>query len=183
MTYNELRYKGGGAFAVPFPYPKLPDLKPLYSTVTCYLQTVLCMRRYTGKSRHRNLQRALTLHFTALLSISKELRGFFCEKRVRIKNTQWYWESFNENEWPFVLYTEFKIRRAWWSRDKGCKSSSTENWDSMFDWQFLRLHNDAIIVLMMEAVSTSETSVNFHETTRRNSPEDIHILILCEFLI
>jgi hypothetical protein len=27
--------------------------------------------------------------------------------------------------------------------------------------------------LMMEAVSTSETSVNFCETTRRNIPEDI----------
>jgi hypothetical protein len=29
-----------------------------------------------------------------------------------------------------------------------------------------------LIVLMMEAVSTSETSVNFYQTTRRNIPED-----------
>jgi hypothetical protein len=27
----------------------------------------------------------------------------------------------------------------------------------------------------MEAVSTSETSVNFYKTTRRNNPEDSHI--------
>jgi hypothetical protein len=31
---------------------------------------------------------------------------------------------------------------------------------------------DCLIVLMMEAVSTSETSMNFHETTWRNIPED-----------
>jgi hypothetical protein len=29
-----------------------------------------------------------------------------------------------------------------------------------------------IIALMMEAASTSETSVNFYQTTRRNIPED-----------
>jgi hypothetical protein len=28
---------------------------------------------------------------------------------------------------------------------------------------------------MMEAESTSETSVNFYQTTRRNSPEDSHL--------
>jgi hypothetical protein len=28
--------------------------------------------------------------------------------------------------------------------------------------------------LMMEAVTTSETSVNFYQTTRRNNPEDSH---------
>jgi hypothetical protein len=33
-----------------------------------------------------------------------------------------------------------------------------------------------ITALTMEAVSTSETSVNFYETTRRNIPEDIIIL-------
>jgi hypothetical protein len=32
-----------------------------------------------------------------------------------------------------------------------------------------------IIALMMEAVSASETSVNFYETTRRNLPEDSHL--------
>jgi hypothetical protein len=32
-----------------------------------------------------------------------------------------------------------------------------------------------LIVLMMEAVSTSETSVNFYETTRRNNPKDSHL--------
>jgi hypothetical protein len=29
--------------------------------------------------------------------------------------------------------------------------------------------------MMMEASSTSETSVNFHQTTRRNNPEDSHL--------
>jgi hypothetical protein len=32
-----------------------------------------------------------------------------------------------------------------------------------------------LIPLMMEAVSTSETSVNLYETTRRNIPEDSHL--------
>jgi hypothetical protein len=30
------------------------------------------------------------------------------------------------------------------------------------------------IALMMEAASTSETSVNFYQTTQRNNPEDSH---------
>jgi hypothetical protein len=33
----------------------------------------------------------------------------------------------------------------------------------------------AHIVLMMEAVRTSETLVNFYETTRRNIPEGCHL--------
>jgi hypothetical protein len=32
-----------------------------------------------------------------------------------------------------------------------------------------------LIVLMMEAVSTSETSVNFYQTTRLNITEDCHL--------
>jgi hypothetical protein len=32
----------------------------------------------------------------------------------------------------------------------------------------------AIVALMMEAASTSETSVNFYQTARRNNPEDSH---------
>jgi hypothetical protein len=34
-----------------------------------------------------------------------------------------------------------------------------------------------IIVLVMEAANTSETSVNFYQITRRNSPEDSHLHI------
>jgi hypothetical protein len=34
---------------------------------------------------------------------------------------------------------------------------------------------ERLIALMMEAVSTSETSVNFYETTRCNIPEDRHL--------
>jgi hypothetical protein len=33
----------------------------------------------------------------------------------------------------------------------------------------------SIIRAMMEAASTSETSVNFYQTTRRNNPEDSHL--------
>jgi hypothetical protein len=33
----------------------------------------------------------------------------------------------------------------------------------------------SLIALMMEAISTSETSINFYETTRRNIPEDGHL--------
>jgi hypothetical protein len=32
-----------------------------------------------------------------------------------------------------------------------------------------------LIDMMMEAASTSETSVNFYQTTRRNIPEDNHL--------
>jgi hypothetical protein len=31
------------------------------------------------------------------------------------------------------------------------------------------------ITLMMKAAGTSETSVNFYQTTRRNNPEDSHL--------
>jgi hypothetical protein len=34
---------------------------------------------------------------------------------------------------------------------------------------------DRTIALMMEAASTSEMSVNFYQTTRRNNPEDSHL--------
>jgi hypothetical protein len=33
----------------------------------------------------------------------------------------------------------------------------------------------SLIALMMEAASTSETSVNFYQTTQRNNPDDSHI--------
>jgi hypothetical protein len=37
------------------------------------------------------------------------------------------------------------------------------------------------IATMMEAASTSETSVNFCQNTRRNNPEDTHLLLLKYF--
>jgi hypothetical protein len=37
------------------------------------------------------------------------------------------------------------------------------------------------IALMMEAAITSETSVNFHQTTRCNNPEDSHLQVSSEF--
>jgi hypothetical protein len=35
----------------------------------------------------------------------------------------------------------------------------------------------SIIALMMEAVSSSEMSVNFYQTTRNNIPEDSNLLL------
>jgi hypothetical protein len=35
----------------------------------------------------------------------------------------------------------------------------------------------SLIALMMEAASASETSVNFSQTPRRNTPEDSHLQI------
>jgi hypothetical protein len=35
-----------------------------------------------------------------------------------------------------------------------------------------------IKVMMMEAASTSETSVDFYQSTRRNNPEDSHLRTL-----
>jgi hypothetical protein len=39
-----------------------------------------------------------------------------------------------------------------------------------------RKPSDSFIALMMEAISTSETSVNFCETTRRSIQENCHLL-------
>jgi hypothetical protein len=36
-----------------------------------------------------------------------------------------------------------------------------------------------MIALIMEAISTSETSVNFYQITRRNIPEDSHLHTRC----
>jgi hypothetical protein len=38
-----------------------------------------------------------------------------------------------------------------------------------------------IRVIMMEAASTSETSVNFYQTTRRYNPEDCHFSLAQPF--
>jgi hypothetical protein len=35
------------------------------------------------------------------------------------------------------------------------------------------------IALMMEAANTSETSVNFYQTTRHNNPEESHLHTRC----
>jgi hypothetical protein len=37
-------------------------------------------------------------------------------------------------------------------------------------------------VLMIEATSISETSINFYQTTRRNNPEDSHLYIHSEYI-
>jgi hypothetical protein len=37
------------------------------------------------------------------------------------------------------------------------------------------------VSLIMEAASTSETPVNFYQTTRRNNPEDSHIKVIYYF--
>jgi hypothetical protein len=39
--------------------------------------------------------------------------------------------------------------------------------------------NNVSIALMMEAVSTSETSVDFYHTMRRSIPEDSHVYTHC----
>jgi hypothetical protein len=40
-----------------------------------------------------------------------------------------------------------------------------------------RVVSQKLTALMMEAANTSETSVSFYETTRRNIPEDSHFHI------
>jgi hypothetical protein len=48
----------------------------------------------------------------------------------------------------------------------------------MSDWRWLS-SGMLIIALMMEAVSTSETSGIFYQTTRHNIPEDSHLHTCC----
>jgi hypothetical protein len=40
-----------------------------------------------------------------------------------------------------------------------------------------------LIALMMEAARTSETLVNFYQTTRRYNPEDSHLLVIIRFKV
>jgi hypothetical protein len=41
--------------------------------------------------------------------------------------------------------------------------------------KFTDLHHQGANALLIEAASTSETSVNFYHTTQRNNPEDSHL--------
>jgi hypothetical protein len=42
-------------------------------------------------------------------------------------------------------------------------------------WQVWRWLSSGLITLMMDAASTSETLVNFYQTTRCSNPEDSHL--------
>jgi hypothetical protein len=44
-------------------------------------------------------------------------------------------------------------------------------------WQYLTGVSKVLHRLMMEAVNTSETSVNFYQTTRHNIPEDVIFIL------
>jgi hypothetical protein len=46
------------------------------------------------------------------------------------------------------------------------------------DFSFYLKKKRHIEMMMMEAASTSETSVNVYQTTRRNNPEDSHLRLL-----
>jgi hypothetical protein len=46
--------------------------------------------------------------------------------------------------------------------------------DAVNRMECLNLEPKNAIALMMEAASTSEASVSFYQTTRRNNPEDRH---------
>jgi hypothetical protein len=48
--------------------------------------------------------------------------------------------------------------------------------------RFVSMTGETDITLLLEAVRTSETSVNFYETTRRNIPENCHIQDVCHYL-
>jgi hypothetical protein len=47
-------------------------------------------------------------------------------------------------------------------------------WQKFTDVSEVLVASIISIALMMEAASTSETSVSFYQTTRRNNPEDRH---------
>jgi hypothetical protein len=58
-----------------------------------------------------------------------------------------------------------------WIINLHCASMTLTTQD-LWDFRFSRLW---LMALMTETVSTSETSVNFYQTTRRNISEDIHL--------
>jgi hypothetical protein len=56
-------------------------------------------------------------------------------------------------------------------------TASTQMYSGMLHrvvWQKFTDVSEVLPALMIEAASTSETSVNFYQTTRRNIPEDSH---------
>jgi hypothetical protein len=57
-------------------------------------------------------------------------------------------------------------------RDTCCLHHQSDEWLKFTDVSEIRA---AIIALMMEAASSSETSVNFYQTTRGNNLEDSHL--------
>jgi hypothetical protein len=63
--------------------------------------------------------------------------------------------------------------RGQWSIET---SFMTVHLPSVFSWDGLLLQT--LVVLMMEAVSISETSANFYQITQRNIPEDSRLQTL-----
>jgi hypothetical protein len=62
------------------------------------------------------------------------------------------------------------------SPEEGDSMKTTVLWDVVSD--VLAASIIRAIALMMEAANISETSADFHQTTRRNNPEDSHLLSL-----
>jgi hypothetical protein len=56
-------------------------------------------------------------------------------------------------------------------------SRATKGGTSKYDYLIYVIRNNEhrVIALIMEAVSTFETSVNLYQTTQRNIPEDSHL--------
>jgi hypothetical protein len=50
-------------------------------------------------------------------------------------------------------------------------------------WQKFNDVSEVFAALMMEAVSTSKTSVNFYQTTRRNNTEDSRLYVKTSFFL
>jgi hypothetical protein len=46
----------------------------------------------------------------------------------------------------------------------------------------VKMSMSSLVALMMEVASTSEKSVNFYQTTRRNNPEDGHLQIISSLI-
>lgn len=67
-----------------------------------------------------------------------------------------------------LAHTELQTRRTTKADSKHQEKKTTVFWDVR-----------SLIILMMEALSTFEKSVNFYETIRRNIPEDSHVGTRC----
>jgi hypothetical protein len=85
----------------------------------------------------------------------------------------------------FAAGVQCKLRFSGMSRVESRKLSnvSANIAVSIFRVNMYWLEPARAIALMMEVESISETSVNFYETTRRNIPEDNHLLLLWQVCI
>jgi hypothetical protein len=89
-----------------------------------------------------------------------------------LNRMEWYWQGKNLSTWRKTCHSALSISSLTWT-------TMSANPDLRGEKPVTNLLNYAMwglwVALMMEAASTSETLVNFYQTTRCDNPEDSHL--------